>query len=81
MEDSRLSENVNRKYTRLVTLLESPAVNIAATQTEIADIKADLMANGQSEAEIEAHVGPDRYNPKPVEPVEAESVEQVDPVE
>jgi len=64
--DNRLSPQLLAKYRRLIQLLESPARALDSVpvpvKMEINDIWKDLKASGQSDADIMAHVSPQRFN-------------------
>jgi hypothetical protein len=47
-----LNENLQRMYVRLRSLLGAGNVDLPAIQTEISDLRRNLLANGQTEAQI-----------------------------
>ena len=62
MADNRLSEALGRKYQRLIDLMAAPGVVQVIHATEMEDLRRDILASGQTEADLEAHTSPNRFD-------------------
>ena len=58
-----MNEGLIRKYQRVNDLLGVGNVTALHIQTEIADIKRDLMLNGETDEDIDAHTNARRFDP------------------
>lgn len=56
-----MDEGLNRKYDRLKSLLAAGNVDAPHIQTEIADLRRDILGSGQTEVDIDARTDPRRY--------------------
>jgi len=58
-----MDEGLSRKYQRLNSLLAVGNVDAPHIQTEIADLRRDILGSGHTEADIRARTDPRRFEP------------------